>query len=224
MTAAFATRHSKARTGRRRQLTLREAGRWRETPSAKSERRSRKIIRPRCSRDLSVWSLTWSTALASSVERPCTSRSSTGNPVDGRQLHERLHQALPELPSHHLVVGQRRPVRDVAQDTVGDWFAPDGGQGQRAARAIVPDRAQARHGRVEGDPVYPGRERGIPAKRLDLLVNLEEHVLDHLVCVFGALQVAQGELADAGRVARREVGNSRLVAGFQPFDEGLVRR
>ena len=48
------------------------------TPPAKSARRSRRIRRPRCSRDLSVCGLTRSTALASSVDNPWMSRRITG--------------------------------------------------------------------------------------------------------------------------------------------------
>ena len=47
-------------------------------PPLKSERRSRRISRPRCRRDFSVWLFTFSTWLASSVDNPWMSRRTIG--------------------------------------------------------------------------------------------------------------------------------------------------
>src|SRR4029079_8159973 len=51
---------------------------WSSSPPTKSPRCCRRISRPRCRRDFSVCGFTRRIALASSVDRPLMSRSSTG--------------------------------------------------------------------------------------------------------------------------------------------------
>ena len=78
--------------------------------------------------------------------------------------------------------------------------------GRLHLRAAIELRApQARHRRVERDPVYPGRQRGVPAEGFYLAIDLEQDVLRDFLGIFPILQVPERKLLNPRAVEGRQI-------------------
>src|SRR5262245_43279251 len=145
--------------------------------------------------------------------------------IDLGQLANRRSERITQLRTHHLLIRHRCPVSgflwranllavrlEQRLDAIPLLRGRTGG-------AVL---AQSRHRRVEGDAVDPRRQRGVAAKRVNLLVHFQQDVLRDFFGVLPVLHVTHRELLDSGAVAHRQLLNRSLVAGLQPSYETSI--
>ena len=139
--------------------------------------------------------------------------------VDRRQREDGGKHTRAELGPQHVLVGHVRPIGHVVARRAGLVAVV---RGQRQLFGLCPlvlRRAEARHRRVEGDPIDPGRQRCVAAKRAHLAVDLEEHVLRDLFRVFLVAQVSEGELENLPAVHVSQVTQRTVVSGLESFNQ-----
>jgi hypothetical protein len=134
---------------------------------------------------------------------------------------ERRDELTPHLGAHHLIVGERGPVRRLRRRRHGR-VPPDVGRSgfERAARADAP---QPRHGGIERNPINPRGQRGIPPEGLDLPKHLQEDVLRDFLGIFPVPEIPERKLLDPRAVEGRQVRDGGAVPGAHAANQIAFR-
>jgi len=140
-------------------------------------------------------------------------------PIDCRQIVNRLHEPLAQLPAQQLFVAHVGPVGRIVRvhTIVGHRANLELGHLERTPR---PPAAPPRHGGVERDAVDPRRPGRVAAAHFDLAEHLHQHVLDDFLGLLVIAHVTEGELKDPLALQRRPLRNGTPVAPAEPLHEG----